>query len=340
MLYSVKKLFLVKLSQLIKSEQRKSVVVKSSDPLKQFRSVGTDVIPKDTIGDDDSVKDDGEVVGVPVKDIDDNEPGNDEDDDDDIDDDDTVEEDDYRSVSEVDGTGDTDVNELAADLSTNKEFSGKESLKKSSKVDEESLIFNEKLGVVEFVVSLPANSRRLLMAQVVESAASSTMVRFTKDISNAYVINENSSTNIQTDGVNFEAIWALSSDSVDMNGIMSNDIYCILMTYGVEAARLSIVREITSVFGVYGINVNPRHLSLIADFMTRNGSYLAMNRIGMNDCSSPFLQMSFETTCNFLTKAAFEGLSDNQESPSSRIVLGSVAKVGTGCFDLMLPLSV
>lgn len=62
-----------------------------------------------------------------------------------------------------------------------------------------------------------------------------------------------------------------------------------------------------AVFGVYGIDVNARHLSLIADFMTRTGSYLPMSRLGMNDCASPFLQMSFETTSLFLTKAASEG---------------------------------
>ena len=70
---------------------------------------------------------------------------------------------------------------------------------------------------------------------------------------------------------------------------------------------LSIFPLFTGVFGVYGIDVNPRHLSLIADFMTRTGSYLPMNRQGMNECSSPFLQMSFETTSTFLTKAASEG---------------------------------
>ena len=60
--------------------------------------------------------------------------------------------------------------------------------------------------------------------------------------------------------------------------------------------------------------------------MTRTGSYLAMNRMGMHDCSSPFLQMSFETTATFLTKAAQEGASDAQQSPSARIVLGNIIK--------------
>jgi DNA-directed RNA polymerase I subunit RPA1 len=113
-----------------------------------------------------------------------------------------------------------------------------------------------------------------------------------------------------------------------------------MLAYGVEAARSSIVSEIIGVFGVYGIDVNPRHLSLIADFMTRTGGYVAMNRGGMFECPSPFLQMSFESTCQYLTKAAQEGALDNLDSSSSRIVLGSAAKVGTGCFDLMLPLEV
>jgi DNA-directed RNA polymerase I subunit RPA1 len=93
------------------------------------------------------------------------------------------------------------------------------------------------------------------------------------------------------------------------------------------------------VFGVYGIDVNPRHLSLIADFMTRTGGYHAMNRIGMHENSSPLLQMSFETTCSFLLQAAQEGRHDNQESPTSRIVVGNPPKIGTGCFDLMVPIA-
>ena len=109
--------------------------------------------------------------------------------------------------------------------------------------------------------------------------------------------------------------------------------------YGVEAARQNIVNEVNGVFGVYGINVNPRHLSLIADFMTRTGDYVAMNRGGMDESSSPFLQMSFETTCGFLMKAAIEGNCDNMESSSASIVLGAVPKVGTGMHEIMCPIN-
>merc|ERR1719326_1282007 len=72
---------------------------------------------------------------------------------------------------------------------------------------------------------------------------------------------------IQTEGVNLQAMWN-HADVFDINRILSNDIHAILQTYGVEAACASIKREISGVFKVYGITVNPRHLSVIADLMT------------------------------------------------------------------------
>jgi DNA-directed RNA polymerase I subunit RPA1 len=47
-----------------------------------------------------------------------------------------------------------------------------------------------------------------------------------------------------------------------------NSPAAMLATYGVEACRAAIVKEVSGVFGAYGIGVDPRHLSLIADFMT------------------------------------------------------------------------
>lgn len=47
----------------------------------------------------------------------------------------------------------------------------------------------------------------------------------------------------------------------------SNDIYAILKTYGVEIARAAILREVRGVFGAYKIDVDNRHLELIADYM-------------------------------------------------------------------------
>jgi DNA-directed RNA polymerase I subunit RPA1 len=50
--------------------------------------------------------------------------------------------------------------------------------------------------------------------------------------------------------------------------LSTNNPAAMLAAYGVEACRATVVKEVSGVFGAYGIGVDPRHLSLIADFMT------------------------------------------------------------------------
>jgi DNA-directed RNA polymerase I subunit RPA1 len=92
--------------------------------------------------------------------------------------------------------------------------------------------------------------------------------------------------------------------------------------YGIEAARANIVKEIRTVFSMYGIEVNYRHLTLVSDFITFNGEYRPFNRIGMEESSSPFLKMSFETTMKYLINSCMTKDVDNMSTPSSALVLG------------------
>lgn len=181
------------------------------------------------------------------------------------------------------------------------------------------------------------SARPLLMVGLVEKAAMKILVRSKKNIDQAFINDEPEGGRgrcLQTAGVNFEEIWKL--DCVDHSRLMSNDTWAIRCAYGVEAARNNIVDQIRSVFGVYGIEVDPRHLSLIGDYMTYGGDYTPMNRNGMKTTSSPFLQMSFETTAQFLTQAALTAASDDLKSPSANIVVGRPIRHGTGAFSLLV----
>ena len=60
-------------------------------------------------------------------------------------------------------------------------------------------------------------------------------------------------------------------------------------------------------FANYGIEVDRRHLSLIADYMTYEGEYKAFNRIGLESNASPLQKMTFETTMHFLRTATILG---------------------------------
>lgn len=69
--------------------------------------------------------------------------------------------------------------------------------------------------------------------------------------------------------------------------------------------------------------------------MTYDGKYRPLNRVGMNGCPSPLQQMSFESTLNYLKKSAVRGLKDNLMSPSSALVVGQQARIGSGLVKLL-----
>ena len=85
---------------------------------------------------------------------------------------------------------------------------------------------------------------------------------------------------MQVEGMNLEEMWK-HPHVLNLNKLTSNNISAVLKTYGVEAARATIVNQVNEVFAVYGISINHRHMSLVADSMTFMGDYRAMNRTGM-----------------------------------------------------------
>lgn len=184
----------------------------------------------------------------------------------------------------------------------------------------------------EFEVELLGDVQKLLMVNIIEDLCRAFVVREIKNIGRC--VRADNGRNLTTEGVNFKAMWD-QDDFIDVNGITSNDISAVLYTYGVEAARNTIVNEINNVFSTYAITVSSRHLDLIADMMTREGSYLAFNRQGIDSSTSAFKKMSYETTCQFLTKAVLDGEREALDSPSARIVIGKLNGVGTGSFDVM-----
>lgn len=177
---------------------------------------------------------------------------------------------------------------------------------------------------------------RLDMGALIQQEARRTYVHRVGKIQRALLI-KNPSTKahmIKTEGVSLLSLVDFCH-ILDLNAIYSNDIHAIARTYGIEAASQAIRREMANVFAVYGIEVDPRHLSLIADYMTYSGSIKGMNRMSMVASASPFQQMSFESTMNYLKAAVIKGLQDDISSPSAALVFGRPTRGGTGLFGLL-----
>eukprot|EP00943_MAST-04B_sp_MAST-4B-sp1_P009112 g9112.t1 len=193
---------------------------------------------------------------------------------------------------------------------------------------------------IELVFQTPIHSKKLLMLAITERCVEQVYVRETTGITNAFPLYNKklSQWHVHTEGVNFEAVWNLKNALIDLNKLNTNDIAAIARIYGAEAGRACLIQQILSVFGVYGITIDSRHLCLVADYMFHTGKFVGMNRIGIKEtkASSPFQQMSFETCATFLTSATVSGKIDNLTSPSSQIVLGCVPGLGTGRCEVMV----
>jgi DNA-directed RNA polymerase I subunit RPA1 len=211
--------------------------------------------------------------------------------------------------------------------------------------DSGSLVWSGKLeetDAISLVVTLQLSmcSQKLLVGEVVKNLSEKCAFQDGDHagIQKVHVQEDKGKVWLECEGTNLRALQLLPLGTVDVNRISTNDIAKVLNTFGVEAARANIVKEIRSVFGHYGIEVNHRHLSLIGDFMSQAGGFRPFNRRGMLHCTSPFLQMSYETTMQFCQEACKDRVTDTVSSPASAIILGQPAPVGTGMVSLLVDL--
>ncbi|KAI1764352.1 beta and beta-prime subunits of DNA dependent RNA-polymerase [Hypoxylon sp. FL1150] len=197
----------------------------------------------------------------------------------------------------------------------------------------------------DFTLEYDSNSPKLLMLSILQNAVKKTLIQQIEGIRSCTFVTDEEVKDertgkkekravVHTDGVNLRAMQKYG-DFINPNRIQTNDIASVLRVYGVEAARSSIIRELSGVFEGHGISVDNRHLNLIGDYMTRNGSFTPFNRNGLKGNVSPFTKMSFETTLSFLKDAVLDGDWDDLSTPSSRIVIGRLGKIGTGAFDVL-----
>ncbi|OAA54075.1 DNA-directed RNA polymerase III subunit RPC1 [Niveomyces insectorum RCEF 264] len=108
---------------------------------------------------------------------------------------------------------------------------------------------------------------------------------------------------------------------------------------GIEAARTSIAVEIGKVMG--DMNIDPRHMELLADVMTYKGEVLGITRFGMSKMRDSVLHLaSFEKTPDHLFEAAAGMKTDRIEGVSECIIMGQTMTIGTGAFSMVRRLGI
>ncbi len=134
---------------------------------------------------------------------------------------------------------------------------------------------------------------------------------------------------IITAGSNLKDVLKL--DFVDTTKTKSNDIYEIEDVLGIEAARQAIIDEVYTVLEEQGINVDIRHIMLVADTMCLNGEIEGITRYGIIKSKQGVLaSASFETPIRHFTSAALKGTKDYLHSVIENVMLNQPIRVGTG----------
>ncbi len=140
---------------------------------------------------------------------------------------------------------------------------------------------------------------------------------------------------LMTDGTAFGETLAMKY--VDQHRTYTNDIIEIFQVLGIEAVRKATELELNHVISFDGSYVNYRHLALLCDVMTTNGHLMAITRHGINRQDlSPIMKSTFEETVEVLIEAAAHAEYDPLRGVSETILLGQLAKIGTGAFEVHL----
>ena len=80
-------------------------------------------------------------------------------------------------------------------------------------------------------------------------------------------------------GSNLKKVLALNF--VDTTRTTSNDIFEISSVLGIEAARQAVINEVCKVIESQGLNIDIRHIMLIADTMSFSGNIKGITRYGV-----------------------------------------------------------
>ena len=154
-------------------------------------------------------------------------------------------------------------------------------------------------------------------------------------IKRAVAIKEtNGSFKIQTQGSNLSQV--LEIEEVDSRRTITNDVVEIASVLGIEAARNAILNEIKETLSEQSLEVDERHLMIVADMMTLEGSIKAVGRQGISGKKSSVLaRAAFEITTKHLMRAGIIGETDQLTGVAENIIVGQPVTVGTGAVDLV-----
>jgi DNA-directed RNA polymerase beta' subunit len=160
-------------------------------------------------------------------------------------------------------------------------------------------------------------------------------VKGVPDIKRVLVTEERGEWVIRTDGSNLARV--LEVKGVDTSRTTTNNVHEIAKTLGIEAARNALANEAKGVLEDQGLDVDIRHVMLVADMMTSTGEVQQIGRHGISGKKASVLaRAAFEITVPNIVEAAVKGESDPLEGVTENVIVGQSIPIGTGLVELYM----
>ncbi|WP_425438250.1 DNA-directed RNA polymerase subunit A'' [Methanobacterium alcaliphilum] len=150
-----------------------------------------------------------------------------------------------------------------------------------------------------------------------------------KNIGKVVIRKEENEWVIHTEGSNLGAV--LKMEGVDKVRTTTNDIHEVEKVLGIEAGRNAIIHEAQRTMDEQGLTVDVRHIMLVADMMSADGSIKSIGRHGISgEKASVLARASFEETGKHLLRASIRGEIDHLTGIIENIIIGQPIPLGTG----------
>jgi len=167
---------------------------------------------------------------------------------------------------------------------------------------------------------------------------SSLHIKGVPKISRVLVTEESGEWVIRTDGSNLPRILEISA--VEASRTTTNNVHEIAKTLGIEAARNALINEALNVLEEQGLDVDVRHVMLVADIMTASGEAEQIGRHGISGGKSSVLaRAAFEITVPNIVDASVRGESDSLNGVTENVIVGQSIPIGTGLVELFMSTS-
>ncbi|MEE9563502.1 MAG: DNA-directed RNA polymerase subunit A'/A'', partial [Nitrosopumilaceae archaeon] len=165
-----------------------------------------------------------------------------------------------------------------------------------------------------------------------------TTVKGVPDIERVTLVQKDNEWVIQTTGSNIAKVFEVKG--IDKKNVRTNNVFEIVSTLGIEAARNALINELNTTLDDQGLEVDIRYIMLVSDLMCSKGHMQQIGRHGIAGTKNSVLaRAAFEITVPTIARAALSGEVEGLKGVTENVIVGGNIPIGSGTVDLYMQAS-